>query len=95
MTALEDHPQGQDCVNGLYATFDPDFRGTSFMTVPYYEDNSVVVWVFTADWLGTEDDEGEPYAAGLVSVTKQASIVSIWTWYPVSSFSILIIPPEE
>ena len=95
MTTLEDHPQGQQCVSGLYAAFDPEFQGASFETTQWEDNSEVASWVFIADWQGTETQAGEPLAAGLIFVSKTSWEVGILMWYPFWAICIALIPPES
>lgn len=88
------HPLRDHGITALYAAYDPDFQGVSFMTIPGEENGNFVSWIYTADWGGSEEVPGTIFAGGMVAVSKHFPIALLYTTFPTISYSLLILEDE-
>lgn len=95
MQDVTEHPYGQQCISALFAVFDPECEHIGLMTVPWYESEEIAVWYFTADINGNEIEAGITIASGFASVQKSIPVVTIWTLFPLQTFSLIRLFDEQ
>lgn len=91
MEDVTEHPQRQQCITALFAAFDPECKHLGLTTFPYFENEQIATWYFTADTGGDEIESGVAIASGFVTAQKSMPLIAIYTLFPMQSFSIIRI----